>query len=212
METSSDFSIHKTPVVLCSSKNSLFPGSRRQWQPTPILLPGKSHGWRSLVGCIIWGREESDTTEDFTFTFHFHALEKEMATHSSILAWRIPGTAEPGGLPSMGSHRVRHDWCDLTTVYNYLHTAPTLLHDSLFRAAFVSLILGSPTLSVWIHSHLYAHTQKMFVHLIEAQHFFHTQYKEWSSFEGQVTLVAFPKYLEFINQRIPFKGFCSNMS
>ena len=46
---------------------------------------------------------------DFTFSFHFHALEKEMATHSSVLAWRLPGTAEPGGLPSMGSHRVRHD-------------------------------------------------------------------------------------------------------
>ena len=46
---------------------------------------------------------------DFTFTFHFHALEKEMATHSSILAWRIQGTGEPGGLPSMGSHRVGHD-------------------------------------------------------------------------------------------------------
>ena len=45
----------------------------------------------------------------FTFTFHFHALEKEMATHSSVLAWRIPGTGEPGGLPSMGLHRVRHD-------------------------------------------------------------------------------------------------------
>ena len=46
---------------------------------------------------------------DFTFTFHFHSLEKEMATHSSVLAWRILGTGEPGGLPSMGSHRVRHD-------------------------------------------------------------------------------------------------------
>ena len=46
---------------------------------------------------------------DFTFTFHFHALEKEMATHSSVLAWRIPGTGEPGGLPSMGLHRVGHD-------------------------------------------------------------------------------------------------------
>ena len=45
---------------------------------------------------------------NFTFTFYFHALEKEMATHSSVLAWRIPGTGEPGGLPSMGSHRVRH--------------------------------------------------------------------------------------------------------
>ena len=50
---------------------------------------------------------------DFTFTFHFHALEKEMATHSSVLAWRMPGTGEPGGLPSMGSHRVGHDWSDL---------------------------------------------------------------------------------------------------
>ena len=50
---------------------------------------------------------------DFTFTFHFHALEKEMATHSSVLAWRIPGTGEPDGLPSMGSHRVGHDWSDL---------------------------------------------------------------------------------------------------
>ena len=53
---------------------------------------------------------------DFTFTFHFHALEKEMATHSSVLAWRIPGTGEPGGLPSMGSHRVGHDWSDLAAV------------------------------------------------------------------------------------------------
>ena len=50
---------------------------------------------------------------DFTFTFHVHALEKEMATHSHVLAWRIPGTGEPGGLPSMGSPRVRHDWSDL---------------------------------------------------------------------------------------------------
>ena len=46
---------------------------------------------------------------DLTFTFHFHALEKEMATHSSVLAWRIPGTAEPAGLPCIGSHRVGHD-------------------------------------------------------------------------------------------------------
>ena len=49
---------------------------------------------------------------DFTFTFHSHALEKEMATHSSVLAWRIPGTAEPDGLPSLGLHRVGHDWSD----------------------------------------------------------------------------------------------------
>ena len=56
------------------------------------------------------GSQESRTQlSDFTFTFHFYALEKEMATHSSALAWRVPGTGEPGGLPSMGSHRVGHD-------------------------------------------------------------------------------------------------------
>ena len=82
---------------------------RRQWHPTPVLLPGKSHGRRSLVGCSPGGREESDTTERLHFDFSFHALEKEMATYSSVLAWRIPGTGEPGGLPSMGSHRVGHN-------------------------------------------------------------------------------------------------------
>ena len=56
---------------------------------------------------------------DFTFTFQFHALEKEMATYSSVLAWRIPGTVEPGGLPSMGSHRVRHHCTDLVTMASF---------------------------------------------------------------------------------------------
>ena len=62
---------------------------------------------------------------DFTFTFHFHALEKEMATHSSVLAWKIPGTGEPGGRPSMGSHRVGHNWSDLaaaTTIEPVLYS------------------------------------------------------------------------------------------
>ena len=57
---------------------------------------------------------------DFIFTFHFHALEKEMATHSSVLAWRIPGTEEPSGLPSMGSHRVGHDSSDLAAASRFL--------------------------------------------------------------------------------------------
>ena len=74
------------------------------WHPTPVLLPGKSHGQR------IHGVAKSRTRlSDFTFTFLFHALKKEMATHSSILAWRIPGSAESGGLPSMGPHRAGHD-------------------------------------------------------------------------------------------------------
>ena len=65
----------------------------------------------------VHGVSKSQTRlSDFTFTFHFHALQKEMATHSSVLAWRIPGTEEPGGLPSLGSHRVGHDWSDLAAV------------------------------------------------------------------------------------------------
>ena len=59
------------------------------------------------------GSQSRTWLSDFPFTFHFHALEKEMATHSSVLAWRIPGMGEPGGLPSMGSQRVRHNWSDL---------------------------------------------------------------------------------------------------
>ena len=80
---------------------------RRQWHPTPVLLPGKSHGWRSLVGCS--PAKSRTRLSDFTSTFHFHTLEKDMATHSSVLAWRIPGMLEPGGLTSMGLHRVGHD-------------------------------------------------------------------------------------------------------
>ena len=98
---------------ISNKQHNLIP-QRRQWHPIPLLLPGKSRRRRSLVGCSPWGREELDTTE--RLQFHFHPLEKEMATHSSILAWRIPGTEEPGGLLSMGLHRVRHDWCDLAEV------------------------------------------------------------------------------------------------
>ena len=66
---------------------------------------------RGACWAAVHGVAKSQTRlSDFTFTFHFHALEKEMATHSSILAWRTPRTVEPGGLPSsMGSHRVGHD-------------------------------------------------------------------------------------------------------
>ena len=69
--------------------------------------------WKAAVHGVTEGRTRLN---NFTFTFHFHALEKEMATHSSVLASRISGTGEPGGLPSMGSHRVGHDWSDLVVV------------------------------------------------------------------------------------------------
>ena len=66
--------------------------------------------WKAAVHGVAEGRTR---LSDFPFTFHFHALEKEMASHSSVLAWRIPGTGEPSRLPSVGSHRVGHDWSDL---------------------------------------------------------------------------------------------------
>ena len=72
--------------------------------------PMDGGAWKAAVHGVAEGPTR---LSDFTFTFHFHSLGKEMATHSSVLAWRIPGTGEPGGLPSMGSHRAVHDWSDL---------------------------------------------------------------------------------------------------
>ena len=72
--------------------------------------PMEGGAWKAAVHGVAKGWT---WLSDFTFTFHFHALEKEMATHSSVLAWRIPGMGKPDGLPSMGSHRVGHDWSDL---------------------------------------------------------------------------------------------------
>ena len=81
---------------------------RRQWHPTPVLLENPMDGgaWWASVHRVAKSRTR---LSDFTLTFHFHALETEMATHSSVLAWRIPGTGEPGGLLSMGSYRVGQD-------------------------------------------------------------------------------------------------------
>ena len=112
---------HMTGTIRSWHMHTLeYRGQRRQWHPTPVLLPGQSHGWRSLVGCSPWGcKSQTWLGSHVTFTFHFHALEKEMATHSSVLAWRIPGTGKPGGLPSMGSHRVGHDWSNLAAAAEY---------------------------------------------------------------------------------------------
>ena len=78
-----------TPLQYSCLENTMDGGAQK------AAVHGVAQGWTRL--------------SDFTFTFHFHALEKEMATHITVLAWRIPGTVEPGGLPSMGSHRVGHD-------------------------------------------------------------------------------------------------------
>ena len=118
---------------------------------------------RGVWWAAVHGVAKSQTRlSNFTFTFHCHALEKEMATHSSVLAWRIPGMAEPGGLPSMGSHRVRHDWSDLATAaaatqvqwrehwsgrWRYQHISSALLL-AYFVTMVKSLLLASVSSSV----------------------------------------------------------------
>ena len=97
--------------------------------------PMDGEGWWAAVH----GVAKSQTwLSDFTFTFHFHALEKEMATHSSVLAWRTPGTGEPGGLLSMGSHRVGHDWSDLAAAAATLNIMQLL-----------SVIIVKPIAATW---------------------------------------------------------------
>ena len=85
-------------------------GNGNPLQYSCLENPMGGGAWKAAVHGVAKSRTR---LSDFTFTFHFYALEKEMATHSSVLAWRTPGTREPGGLPSMGSHRVGHDWSDL---------------------------------------------------------------------------------------------------
>ena len=81
-------------------------GNRTPLQYSCLENPMDGGAWWAAVHGVVKSRTR---LSDFTFTFHFHALEKEMATHSSVLAWRIPGLGEPGGLPSLGLHRIRHD-------------------------------------------------------------------------------------------------------
>ena len=87
---------------LSSSSKSVREGNGTPLPYSCLENPMDRGAWKAAVHGVAEGRTR---LRDFTFTFHFHALEKEMATHSSVLAWRIPGTGEPGGLPSMGSHR-----------------------------------------------------------------------------------------------------------
>ena len=91
-------------------KDTLREGNGTPLQYSCLENPMDGGTWKAAVHGVI---ESQTRLSNFTFTFHFPALEKEMATHSSVLAWRIPGTGEPGGLPSMWSHRVGHDWSDL---------------------------------------------------------------------------------------------------
>ena len=91
-------------------------GNGNPLQYSCLENPMDGGAWWASVHGVAKSRTQ---LSDFTFTFHFHASEKEMATHSSVLPWRIPGTGEPGGLQSMGSHRVGHDWSNLAVGYIY---------------------------------------------------------------------------------------------
>ena len=94
----------------CLLKHTLGEGDGTPLQYSCLENPMDGGAWWALVHGVAKSRTR---LSGFTFTFHFHALEKEMATHSSVIAWRIPGTGEPGGLPSMRLHGVGHDWSDL---------------------------------------------------------------------------------------------------
>ena len=89
---------------------------RRQWHPTPVLLPGKYHGRRSLVGCSPWGREESDMTEWLPFHFSLSCIGEGNGNPLQCSCLENPRDGEPGGLLFIGSHRVGHDWSNLAAI------------------------------------------------------------------------------------------------
>ena len=121
---------------------------RRQWHPTPVLLPGKSHGWRSLVGCSPWGHWESDTTEQLHFHFSLSCIGEGNGNPLQYSCLENPMDGEPGGLPSLGSHRVGHDWSDFTTAALYLKKHNVYLNFKIFYC------LKMPTI-IWDFSKLY---------------------------------------------------------
>ena len=97
-------------IMMCQCRwGRLCTCRRRQWHPTPVLLPGKSHGQKSLVGCSPWGREESDMTERLHFHFSLSYIGEGNGNPLQCSWLENPRDGEPGGLPSMGLHRVGHD-------------------------------------------------------------------------------------------------------
>ena len=130
-------SVAKLCPTLCDPMNYSTPGfSVLYYLPegngTPLQHSclEKSHGRRSLVGCSPWGCEESDTTKRLPFHFSLSCIGEGNGNPLQVLAWRIPGTGEPGGLLSMGSHRVGHDWSDLAAAAAAFHSFIQSFRDS----------------------------------------------------------------------------------
>ena len=101
---------------------------RRQWHPTPVLLLGKSHGQRSLVGCSPWGREESYMTAWLHVHFSLSCIGEGNGNPLQCSCLENPRDGEPGGLPSKGSHRVGHDWSDLAAAQFYTDARYTVVN------------------------------------------------------------------------------------
>ena len=105
---------------------------RRQWHPTPVLLPGKSHGWRSLVGCSPWGRYESDTTERLHFHFSLSCIGEGNGNPLQCSCLENPRDGGSWWLPSMGSHRVGHNWSDSAAAACPTFSELAVPNDTLF--------------------------------------------------------------------------------
>ena len=118
--------IKKNPDIWGHVFNFVREGNGTPLRYSCLENPMDGGAWWAAVHAVA---RSQTRLSDFTFTFHFHALEKEMATHSSVLAWRIPGMGEPDRMPSMGLHRVGHDWSDLAATAAYLKSSITLLYQ-----------------------------------------------------------------------------------
>ena len=133
-----------------SSNSTVREGNGNPLQYSCLENPMDGGAWWAAVHGVAKSRTRLG---DFTFTFHFHALEKEMATHSSVLAWRIPGKVKPGRLPFMESHRVGHNWSVLAAAASLMYTMCSF--DTLI---YYKVIITIALLNVSMMSHNYIHS------------------------------------------------------
>ena len=138
--------VFKFPLFIRTSE-----GNGTSFQYSSLENPMDGGAWKAAVHGVAECRTR---LSDFTFTFHFHALKKEMAIHSSVLAWRIPGMAEPGGLPSMGLHRVGHDWSDLAVAAAAVWSeVKSLSRVQLFATPWTVAYRAPPSMGFSRHEH-----------------------------------------------------------
>ena len=164
--------------------------------PTPVLLPGKSHGRRSLVGCSPWGLEESDMTEQLPCHFSLSCTGEGNGNPLSVLAWRIPGTEEPDGLPSMGSHSwTQLKWLSSSSIPPRLNTESWdhvyFVYDDVLEPRIITTgkyNLGTCWMVKWMNEYncwiLFSHLPCILRAIVTSSLIFHTsvQYNELYTF------------------------------